>query len=184
MILRLLNIQGIAGIAVGLALATLLLVQKIETRHWKKESAGFEQLYRQEQAALAATAGNYRAAADQALAADKANAERAAAESHAISERTEHEFEVRLAAARAQSGRLRAQSSTSADPGAGRSSPVPSLPAGTRVPVEAAGEDRLSHPDALIATEQAIQLDELIKWIRAQAKVDNDPKAVAIQQGD
>jgi hypothetical protein len=26
----------------------------------------------------------------------------------------------------------------------------------------------------LTATEQAIQLDELIKWVRAQAAVDND----------
>jgi hypothetical protein len=183
-ILRLLNIQGIAGIAVGLALAALLLIQKIETRHWKKQSTGFEQLYQQEQAALAATAGNYRAAADQARAADKANAERAAAESQAITEGTEHEFEVRLAAARAQSGRLRVQSAAAADPGAGRSPPVPGLPAATRVPVEAAGEGRLPHPDALIATEQAIQLDELIKWIRTQAKVDNGPKAVAIPQGN
>ena len=36
MILRLLNIQGIAGIAVSLALGLLLVIQKAETRHWKK----------------------------------------------------------------------------------------------------------------------------------------------------
>ena len=29
--------------------------------------------------------------------------------------------------------------------------------------------------DALTATEQAIQLDELIKWVRAQAAVDPNP---------
>ena len=48
MLLRLLNIQGIAGIAVGLALGLLLVIQKGETRHWKKESDHFEQLHSQE----------------------------------------------------------------------------------------------------------------------------------------
>jgi hypothetical protein len=31
----------------------------------------------------------------------------------------------------------------------------------------------------LTATEQAIQLDELIKWVKAQAKVDNNGNGVA-----
>ena len=39
MILRFLNWQGIAGIAASIALATLLVVQKIETGHWRKQSA-------------------------------------------------------------------------------------------------------------------------------------------------
>ena len=34
-------------------------------------------------------------------------------------------------------------------------------------------QDRLPDADALTATEQAIQLDELIKWVEAQAAVDN-----------
>jgi len=45
MIFRVLNMQGVAGIAVGLALAVLVIAQKFETRHWRKQSAGFEQLY-------------------------------------------------------------------------------------------------------------------------------------------
>ena len=32
----------------------------------------------------------------------------------------------------------------------------------------------------MIATEQAIQLDELIKWVRQQSKVDNDEPAATI----
>ena len=39
-------------------------------------------------------------------------------------------------------------------------------------PARAAGQDGLSGSDALVATEQAIQLDELIKWVRRQAEVD------------
>ena len=47
MILRLLNAQGIAGLAASLCLALLLVLQKGETRHWKKQSSQFEQLYRE-----------------------------------------------------------------------------------------------------------------------------------------
>ena len=39
-------------------------------------------------------------------------------------------------------------------------------------------------PTRMTATEQAIQLDELIKWVRAQAKVDNSPAAVATSGKD
>src|SRR5437667_12301697 len=109
MVLRLLNVQGIAGIAVSLALAILLAVQKGETHHWRKQSAGFEQLYSQEQAAFAGTVANVRAAAETARAADRAAATRVATEQHAISERTTHDYETRLAAARARAEQLRVQ---------------------------------------------------------------------------
>ena len=46
MILRLLNAQGMVGIAVSLSLAILLTLSKIETHHWRKQSAAFEQRYR------------------------------------------------------------------------------------------------------------------------------------------
>ena len=171
-LLRLLNVQGIAGIAVSLCLAVLLVIQKGETRHWKKQSGRFEQLYRGEQDAFTATVASYRAAADQARAEDKANAERVAAEQQAINERTTHDFEARIAAARAAAERLRLESEAPADRGSGGGAPVPRLPAAAGGPAQPAGEDRLPSPDALTATEQAVQLDELIKWVRAQAKVD------------
>jgi len=172
-LLRLPNLQGIAGIAVALALGILLLVQKGETRHWRNESGRFEQLYGQQQAALATTVANYRAAAAQAEAADKANAGRVAAEQRAISERTSNDFEARLAAARLSAQRLRGQgAAAAADPGGGAAAPVPGLSAASGRPAQAAGQDRLPRSDALTATEQAIQLDELIKWVRAQAAVD------------
>jgi hypothetical protein len=56
---------------------------------------------------------------------------------------------------------------------------VPGLPGSTGRAAQNPGEDRLPPSDRLTATEQAIQLDELIKWIRQQAKVDNKPPAVA-----
>jgi hypothetical protein len=171
--LRLLNIQGIAGLVVGVALAVLLLLQAIETRHWKKESDRFEQLYLEEQSALAGTVANARAAAAAARASDQANAGRVEAEQRAISERTSNDYEARLAAARALARRLRGQAAiAAADPGRRGAAPVPGVPAAAGGPPQAAGEDRLPVSERELATEQAIQLDELIKWVRRQAAVD------------
>ena len=47
-LLRLISPQGIAGLATSICLALLLVLQKGETRHWKRESSRFEQLYRSE----------------------------------------------------------------------------------------------------------------------------------------
>jgi hypothetical protein len=174
-LLRLLNIQGIAGLAVSLALGVLLAIQKGETRHWRKESGRFEQLYVQEQAALAGTIANYRAAAEQARQSDAANVERVAAEQRQINERTTDDLQARLAAARSLAQRLRGDTgTTTANPGRRGSAPMPRLPASAGSAAEAAGQDRLPRSDALTATEQAIQLDELIKWVKAQAEVDPD----------
>ena len=174
MILRLLNPQGIAGLAASLCLAVLLVLQKGETRRWTRQSAQFEALYRNEQTRFAATVANYRAATEQARAADQANAARVAAAQHAINERTSNDFEARLASARAAAERLRREGEGRTD-SRGRGGPaMPGLPAASGRPPQAAGDDGLH--DSLIATEQAIQLDELIKWVRAQARVDpNSP---------
>ena len=172
-ILRLLKWQGLAGIAAILALGLLLLIQKGETSHWRKQSATFEQRYRQDQATFAATVANYRAAAADARAADKANAERVAVEQRTINERTSSVFESRLAAARSVAQRLRRDAATAAiDPSARRAAPVPSLSLAPGGSPQAPDEDRLFVSDRELATDQAIQLDELIKWVKKQAAVD------------
>jgi hypothetical protein len=178
MILRFLGVQGAAGLAVSLCLAALLVIQKGETRHWKRQSGQFEQLYRTEQAALAGTVANYKAAAEAARAADRAAAQRVAAEQRAINERTAYDFETRLADARARAAaaaaeQLRIQSKgAAADPGAGRAAPVPGLSVAAGGTAQGAEQGRLPRPHRLIATEQAIQLDELVKWVRRQHAVD------------
>ncbi|MEO7634857.1 MAG: hypothetical protein ABIS38_04315 [Sphingomicrobium sp.] len=173
MILRLLGWQGIAGLALAAACALLLLVQKGETRHWRRQSGHYEQLYRSSETALAGTIANYRAAAERARAADLATAARVADAQRAITERTADDYQNRLAAARARADRLRRESASAAtDPGARRTTPVSGVSAAPGEPAQAPGQDRLPHPDRLTATEQAIQLDELIKWIRRQQAVD------------
>jgi hypothetical protein len=172
-LLRLFNVQGLAGLAVSIALGILLVVQKGDTRHWQKQTGRFEKLYTQEQAALAGTVANYRAAADQARASDEANAARVVADQRAISERISNDYEARLASARSLARRLRSQSAiAAADPGSGGVAAMPGLPAAARGPAETAGQDRFPLAERELATEQAIQLDELIKWVRRQAALD------------
>jgi hypothetical protein len=172
MILRLLSPQGVAGLAASLALAILLILSKADARHWKKQSSQFEQLYRGEQAAFAGTVANYRAAAQTARAADQATAKRVAAEQSSINQRSAHDYESRLAAARAAAQRLRVEAAAAAaDPGSRAGAPVPRVAAAAAGAAQAAGQDRLPPSDALTATEQAIQLDELVKWVRAQHEV-------------
>ena len=172
---RMLHWQGAFGIVASLALLGLLLVQKGETRHWRKQSSGFEKLYRGEQQAHAQTVASYRAAAETARRADAANRDRVLAAQADINERTIHDFEARVADARALADRLRRQiGAAPTDRGGGRAAPLPASGPPARTADGPAAQDRLSLSERLIATEQAIQLDELITWVRQQAAVDND----------
>jgi len=176
MILRLLNIQGVVGLAVSACLGVLLFLQKSETHMWRERSGRLDQLYRGEQAASAATVANYRLAAEQARAADQARAERVAAEQRTISQRTNDDFKARIAAARALAEQLRFEAAGAAADSRDRgTASLSGLPAATGRSDQGADQDGLPPSDRLTATEQAIQLDELIHWVKAQAKI--DPKA-------
>lgn len=160
----------ILGVAVAIA-ALLWLIQSRD--QWRDEARANHGLFRSEQAAHATTVANYRAAAEQARRDDAVNLARAKAEQAQINERTAHDFEIRIASARASARRLRGQpGAAAADPGTGGAAPVPGLSPGAGGPAQAARENRLPESDRLLATEQAIQLDELIKWIRKQTEAD------------
>jgi hypothetical protein len=175
MIPRLLNVQGAFGLAASLALLGLLLIQKGETRHWRKQSHGFETLHRAEQQAHAQTVANYRVAAEAARRADADNRDRVLIAQRDINERTIHAYEARVGDARARVDRLRREAgAAAANPGDRRATPLPATGPTARAADGSAAQDGLFLADRLIATEQAIQLDELIKWVRAQGTVDND----------
>ncbi len=163
------TLKLVLGIACALALALLIH----DRNRWEAAAADRQQRLVAEQTAHAGTVANYRAAAEQAHRADLANVQRVRARQAAINERTEHDYEKRLAAARAAAGRLRGEDSgATGDSGLGRAAPVSDLPAAAGGAAEAAGQDGLSVADSLIATEQAIQLDELIAWVRRQSEID------------
>jgi hypothetical protein len=158
----------------GIAAAAAALLWLIQSRdHWRDEARANESLLRDERAAHAATVANYRAAAERARREDAQNLARVKGDQAAINERTLNDFESRIAAARASARRLRGDAAAStADPGTGGTAPVPAVPAAPAGAAQAAGENRLPQSERLIATEQAIQLDELIRWVRDQAEVD------------
>ena len=155
---------------VGIGCALLLALLIHDRNRWKATATLRQQQVAAEKAAHEATVANYRAAAVRAQLADAANAVRVKTEQAAINERTAHVYESRIAAARARADSLR-QARAEADPRSRTTAPVPGLSAPAQGAAQAAGEDRLSHSDKLIATEQAIQLDELIRWNRRQAEV-------------
>jgi hypothetical protein len=172
-ILRLLNPQGIAGLAAAATLAVLLAIQKGETRHFRKEGTRFEQLYRDGEAKRATMVADFAAAAERARAADRANAARVTAAQQSINRSSRDDYQARLADIRARAGRLR-QAASADDRGNAGGSAVPVLPTAASGADEATGQDRLPAADALTASEQAIQLDALINWIRAQSSIELD----------
>jgi hypothetical protein len=172
MIPRILNLQGMIGIAASLLLLGLFLVKAGNARHWHKQSDRFELLYVAEQGARAQTIANYRAAAETARKQDLANAARVAAAQRSISERTTHDLETRLADARARALRLQlADRAPAATRRGGGAAPVPAAGPAPGAAGSAAAKDGFPLADRLIATEQAIQLDELIKWVNGQAAI-------------
>ena len=122
---------------------------------------------------MPATVANYRAAAEPARAADKAAAERVRADGKPSTKgapmRSRHALPMLALLLSACAAKTRAVQPIAAL-AEQRLCPAYPLPPGGAA--EAAGEDRLPDPDRLIATEQAIQLDELIKWVKSQAAVD------------
>lgn len=172
MFLRVLNPQGLAGLAAALILSLLLAAAKIDARHFRKQSDRFERLYRAEVEARAQAIASYRAAAEEARRADRANVERVRARQSSINERTADDFEARLASARARAAqRLRADGAPAIAFSRPRTASVPGIPVAAGPIAETAGAGGLSPSERLLATEQAIQLDELISWVRAQAAI-------------
>lgn len=146
------------------ALAALSILWLIDSRAYWQDRA------KAEQAAHSQTVANYRAAATKAKADDAANKARVEAEQRTINERTAREYEARIADARARySSLLPHAGSVASSTG---SSPVSQVSNGTKGTPPAPSQGGLPLGDALTATEQAIQLDELINWVEAQTDVE------------
>lgn len=125
-----------------------------------------------ERAAHAQTQANFRKAQEEAEARQKANLARVAKAQEEITDETVTDYRARLADLHARYDRLRTQGNRSASGNTGLSA-VPD--AASRID-ETPGENGLPAPDALIASEQALQLDALITWVERQAKVETSPE--------
>lgn len=159
-------------LAIGLGCILLLALLVGDRNRWKARAAHHAELLAAERAAHSASVANYRAAAERARSADAANAARVKVEQRTINERTKHEFEARIAAVRMAAGSVRRDQRTSAHSRNRGDAAVPRIPPAAGGIVETARGDGLSQSERLTATEQAIQLDQLIQWVRAQAAVE------------
>jgi FtsZ-interacting cell division protein ZipA len=147
-----------------IALVTMLLIAKADARHWQKRQEAT-------QAAFDKTVADYRAAAEKARAADLTNAQRVKSEQQQITQEVSHDYETRLADARKRADDLRLRLAAQANPRPSGAAQLPTLPAPAGRPDETPA-DGFPVAERLKATEQAIQLDELISWVERQARVD------------
>jgi hypothetical protein len=164
--------RGCIGIVGILALSVMLAIRTGEAHHWKKQFGIEQQAFATEHAAFTQTVANYRAAALQARIADAANSARVTGKYSVINKDRTDALTSRLADARALDQRLRSNAKGPANLGGGRAAPVSGLSDPGPALTQASGQDGLPHSDALIATEQAIQLDELIKAVHQLERVD------------
>lgn len=130
-----------------------------------------------EQSAHLGTVNAFLAASEQAQKDAEANARRVLREQESITDEAVSRYRSDLAALRARFDRLRARDAAAIDPGRADAAGLPGLPDAAGRADAPAGEDRLpaagalSLDDALIASEQALQLQALIDWVNAQAAV-------------
>lgn len=146
-----------------LALAIFAAIQWGEARHYRKA-------FDNEREAHAATVRNYRAASAEATRQAEANVARVKSEQAKITEEITNDYQARIAAVRARAARLR----NDPDQGGSGATSLPAPGTAPGGPDGAAPDHGLSAEERLIATEQAIQLEELQRWVREQSNVDNE----------
>lgn len=117
-----------------------------------------------------ATKRFYRAAMEQAQRLEQARLARVSAEQERINDRAQESFDHRLDDLRSRYERLRSQSRAGVA-GAAGTEPVPGLPSPAFGADAAPGADGLSLAERYECSAAALQLDELITWVDAQAKV-------------
>jgi hypothetical protein len=154
-------------VSIGL-IALLMIAKGAETRRALK----WEMRASQEAAAHAATVARVRQASAEAKAADAANVIRVERNQSAVSQETDRDYQAQLAAVRRRYDALRVRAGTAeADPGGGGGAAMPGVPGAAGSLDAAAAQEGLPSHDALIATEQALQLEALQHWVSGQAAI-------------
>jgi hypothetical protein len=179
LIFKFLGIPGIVGLVASIYLGTLLALQTHKTHIEHASAVSWQQKYQGEHGALLQTIINYSQAAAQARADDAANKVRVQSEAAAISHERQTSYEARIDDARARAQRVRVpDGSATANQSSPGAAPVSGVPGPSGGPNGPAPQTGLPADDALTATEQAIQLDELERWVAGVIGIDvNQPKS-------
>jgi hypothetical protein len=158
-------------VALVLALGLALLAKAGESRRADKWQARA----RAEIAAHKLTIAHVRAAAEKARADDAAHARRVERDQSKVSEEVSRDYQKDLADLRRRYDALRVRlGKTQANPGGTGSAPLPCLPGAAGGPDGAACQEGLPSEDALIASEIALRLEALQRWVTGQLGVERD----------
>lgn len=184
-------VRDLARIAVPMIVAVAIAIACVQTtrlygfqiwsismRGWIEAAEQFERERDAERAAHRQTKTDYRNAQNEAARLESQRLDRVRTEQQEITDAVEADYSARLAAARARAEWLREDLPTrSATRSAADPNSMPGLSAAGAGTSAAAQNTRLPSGSEqierdLIATEQAIQLDALIDWIKRQAAVE------------
>jgi hypothetical protein len=164
------------NLALAIVVPALLWSQLVTVPGLRADLAETEASLAAEQAAHLGTVNAFLAASKQAQKEAEANAQRVAREQETITDAITSDYRSDLAALRARFDRLRAGTART-DPGRADAAGLSGLPDPAGRADAPTGEDRLpatgglALDDALIASEQALQLQALIDWVNAQSAV-------------
>jgi enoyl-CoA hydratase/carnithine racemase len=170
------------NLALAIGWPCLLWSQLLTVPGLKADLADTRASLAAEQAAHLGTVNAFLAASKQAQEDAEANAQRVAREQEIITDAIVTDYRGDLAALRARFDRLRARDAARADPGRADAAGLSSLSHAPGRADAAAGEaglpaaGELALDDALIASEQALQLQALIDWVNAQSAVRFTPE--------
>lgn len=137
---------------------------------WRANN-GLEDAIKAERAAHVQTVANFKKAQADAEAKQAHNLARVAKAQKDVTDETLDDYNRRVADLRERYKRLQSQGNRSAT----RDPDLPAVPGTAARLDEAPRENGLPSPDALIASEQALQLDALITWNERQAKIETSP---------
>lgn len=164
-------IGAVFSLATRYPVQCALVVSLVATAWLWRANSHLRDGIKAERAAHAQTVANFRKAQADAEALQQHNLTRVAKAQEDITDETVTDYRARLADLHARYDRLR-QTNRSAPGNTG----LPAVSDTASRVDEAPGENGLPAPDALIASEQALQLDALITWVEEQAKVETSPQ--------
>lgn len=163
----------IGGGIVVLILAAVFGTLTVERNHWKHSAQKLTVELNQEKALYNQTVEGYRIAAKQAKIADAQNVQRVEAKAAETNKEIKDEYQARIAAAQSvHDSRVRHNKAAAANSSSGSAAKLSGVSNASGGIDDTACKDGLSDDDALIATKQAIQLDELEKWVIRTHSID------------
>lgn len=173
--------QVALGVVAAALLASLLLLRTSERDAARSELA-------RERAAHALFAARVQARAEEVARRFSERSRRVERDQQRISEEVDRDYQDRITDMRRRADALRVQldAARRTNPAGAGSASVPGLPGSAGgadgaagdpgLPARGSADGQLSLEERVIATEQAMRLDALQRWLRAQARIERGPE--------